>query len=131
MEFPAYVARRMLDEVCDIPTRTNSYYEPGFTELFDWMELYTNQFGARILYQLPNCKATRHELLDDIVELFAGILSRVNDVHDMTTLHSLFTISFYMMVIYKDHPIMCGYISHYFEVISFRFRSWNSLPHGR
>lgn len=120
-----YVARRMLDDVCEIPTIINSNYEPVYGELFDWMQIYTNQFGGRVLHRLPRCKNSSEDLLDDMTELYSGVLRRVEDVHSTITLHSLFTLSFYMMVRYKEHPDKCGNISYYFGLITRRLESWN------
>ena len=127
MNVADYVARRMLDDVCEIPTAINSNYEFFYGELFDWMQLYTEQFGGRVLHRLPRCKNSREELLHDMAELYSGVLSRVEDINSMITLHSLFTLSFYMMVRYKEHPDMCGNISYYFGLITRRLESWNLL----
>ena len=127
MEFSNYVARRMLYEICNIATPLNSLYEHGYQNLYVWMELYTERFGGVILHNLPSRKSTSVELLSDMVELYTGVFSRVEDMNDMTTLHSMFTISFYMMEKYKEHSAMCSNISYYFELMTRHLDSWNTL----
>ena len=130
MESSGYVARRILFEILDIATPIDERYEPIYELLYDWMESYTEEFGGAIFYRLPVCKTTRDELLRDMAQLYAGILARVNDIHGITTLHSLFTVTFYMMVKYKERqPSMCGDIVYYFKIITRRLESWNTLEY--
>ena len=127
MDIVGYVARRMLWDVCEIITPLNSIYEDTYDTLFNWMEMYTDRFGGRILHRLPPCKSTEAELLSDMAELYAGVISATDDIDDLRTLHCLFTISFYMMVRYKETPRLCSKISYYFELISYRLTSWDVL----
>ena len=127
MDINGYVARRMLWDICDIEVPLNSLYEPVYEALFTWMEDYSREFDAAILFRLPRCKTTQEELMSDMVEIYTGILSVVRDINDMRTLNCLFTVSFYMAVKYKDNPAMCRKISYYFELISYSLRSWDIL----
>lgn len=127
MAFSDYVARRMLCDICNIVTPIESRFEHGYDDLCKWMESYTTQFDGAIFNRLPRCKTIRDELLNDMSQLYTGIFSRVNDIHGITTLHCLFTLSFYMMVKYKEQPIMCGEISYYFRLITQRLESWEIL----
>ena len=130
MESSDYVARRILFEILDIATPIDERFESIYEVLYDWMESYSEQFGDAIFYRLPGCKTTRDELLRDMAQLYAGIIARVSDVHSITTLHALFTVTFYMMVKYKERqPSMCGDIVYYFKLITQRLESWNTLEH--
>ena len=129
MESSAYVARRLLFEVCDILIPIDEQLEFVYNELYDWMERYTEQFGGELFHRLPSCKATRDELLSDMSQLYSGIFARMDDMHNITTLRCLFTITFYMMVKYKAQETMCGDIAYYFRLISRRLESWNTLEH--
>lgn len=130
MDFSNYVARRMLCEICEIATPLNPLYEPGYNALFNWMEHYTERFGTIILPNLPRLKATPDELLNDMLEIYSGIFEVVYDINAMVTLNSLFTISFYMMVKYKERLVMCSNISYYFELITRRLGSWDYLTNN-
>lgn len=127
MDSSDYVARRMLFEICDIITPLEGRFEPIYEDLHDWMHRYTQEYGGDIFHRLPSCKTSRDELLNDVSRLYAGIFARMSDAHSITTLHSLFTISFYMMMKYKEQPTMCGDIVYYFRVISRRLESWNTF----
>ena len=125
MESSAYVARRMLFEVCDILTPIDEHLEFVYNELYDWMELYTERFGGDIFHRLPSCRTNRDQLLRDISRLYTGIFARIDDMHNITTLRTLFTVTFYMMVKYKEQTIMCEDIAYYFRLISRRLESWD------
>ena len=127
MESSDYVARRLLFEVCDILTPVDERFEHIYNALYDWMDRYTEEFNGEVFYRLPSCKATRDELLSDMSHLYSGIFARIDDMHTITTLRSLFTITFYMMVKYKAQETMCGDIAYYFRLISRRLESWNSF----
>ena len=129
MEVSDYVSRRMLFDVCDIAVPLNADFEPIYEALYKWMECYTEQFGT-VFYRLPACKTTREELMDDMVHLFTGIFDRVSDIDGITTLHALFTVSFYMMIKYKDYQAsMCGNICYYYKLITQRLKSWDTLEY--
>ena len=125
-----YVSRRMLFDVCDIAVvPLNEDYEVIYEALYKWMECYTEQFGS-VFYNLPAHKTTQEELLNDMVQLFTGIFERVSDIDSITTLHALFTVSFYMMIKYKDQQVsMCGSISYYFKLITQNLKSWDTLQY--
>ena len=129
MESSDYVARRMLFEVCDILVPIDERFEFAYNNLCDWMERYTAEFGGPLFHRLPSCKTTRDELLNDMSQLYSGIFARMDDMHNITTLRSLFTITFYMMVKYKEQTIMCGDIVYYFRLISRRLESWDTFEH--
>ena len=127
MDAAGYVSRCMLCDICEILSPTNPRYEPIYEALFNWMEVFTRQYGGSIIHRLPCLKTNEDELLVDMAELYDGILRRVQDTNSMLTLNTLFTISFYMMVRYKETPRLCSKISYYFELISYRLRSWELL----
>ena len=124
MEVSDYVARRMFFEVYDIEMLLNMDFESVYDDLYEWMERYTEQFGD-LFYRLPSCKSTSDELMNDLTLLYTGILDRIDDIESITTLNALFTVSFYMMVKYRNQqPFMCGYISYYFKLVTQRLESW-------
>ena len=127
MDAAGYVARRMLWDICEILSPSNPRYEPLYEALFNWMEVYTRQFGGSIIHKLPALKTNEDALLFDMAEIYDGILSKVQDTNSMLTLNALFTVSFYMMVRYKETPRLCSKISYYFELISYRLCSWDLL----
>ena len=131
MESSDYVARRLLFEVCDILTPVDDRFEHIYNELYHWMDRYTEEFDGEVFYRLPSCRATRDELLCDMSQLYSGIFARMDDMHNITTLRCLFTITFYMMVKYKAQETMCGDIAYYFRLISRRLESWNSFEWRR
>ena len=127
MDPAGYVARRMMWDICEILSPINLRYEPIYEALFNWMEVYTRRYGGSIIYRLPSLKTNENELLFDMATLYAEILSRIEDINSMISLNTLFTVSFYMMVRYKETPRLCSKISYYFELISYRLSSWNIL----
>ena len=128
MALVSYVARRMLDEVCEIATPIDPRYEPTFQELYDWFELYTDQYGGRVYFRLPEPKQCVPELCNDMVRLYAGIFGGVGDEKEaLVTVRSLFTVSFYMMIKYRDSPSLCSNIPLYFELISKDLNGWREL----
>ena len=127
MESPDYVARRILFDLCDIITPIDARLEPIYDALLDWMERYTEAYGGDIYHRLPGDRMDRDELLSDMSQLYAGIFARVDNSHSITTLRSLFTVTFYMTVKYKEHPALCSDIVQYFTWISRRLGSWNIL----
>ena len=127
MESSAYVASRLLFEVCDILTPIDERFEHIYNDLYHWMERYTEEYNGEVFHRLPCCKATRDELLGDMTQLYSGILARMDDTNNVTTLRCLFTVTFYMMVKYKAQETMCGDIVYYFRLISRRLESWNGF----
>ncbi len=128
MSVVSYVARRMLDEVCEIATPINPLYEPIFQELYDWLELYTDQYGGRVFFRLPEPKQRVSELCNDMVKLYAGIFEGAGDEKDaFVTVQSLFTVSFYMMIKYRDSPSLCSIIPLCFELTSKDLDGWREL----
>ncbi len=131
MESSDYVARRMLFEVCDILVPIDERFEFAYNNLYDWMERYTAEYGGDLFHRLPNCKTSRGELLNDMSQLYSGIFARMDDMHNITTLRSLFTVTFYMMVKYKEQIFMCGVIAYHFSLISRRLESWDTFEQHR
>ena len=123
-----YVARRLLFEVCDIVTVLDDHFEPIFEDLWNWSEEFTKRFGSDIIHRLPGGRTSREELLSDMSQLYRGVFSRMNDDHSITTLQSLFTLTFYMMMKYKDIGAnLCSEIAFDFYVITRRLESWELL----
>ena len=60
------------------------------------MERYTEEYNGEVFHRLPCCKATRDELLGDMTQLYSGILARMDDTNNITTLRCLFTVTFYI-----------------------------------
>ena len=98
MESPDYVARRMLFDVCDIITPIDGRLEPIYDALLDWMERYTEEYGGDIYHRLIGDRLDRDELLSDMSSLYSGIFARMDNSLSITTLRSLFTVTFYMTV---------------------------------
>ena len=130
MNVSDYVARRLLFEVCDIVTVLDDKFEPFFDDLWNWTEEFTQRFGGDLIHRLPSGSTSREMLLNDMSQLYEGIFSRMNDDHSITTLHSLFTVTFYMMMKYKDiGASMCSEIAFDFYLITRRLESWGFLEH--
>lgn len=128
MDAADYVARRLLFEVCDIVTALDDHFEPIFEDLWNWSVEYTKRFGSDIIHRLPGGSRSQEELLSDMAQLYDGIFSRMNDDHSITTLHSLFTLTLYMMVKYKDiGASICSEIAFDFYLITRRLESWECL----
>ena len=128
MNAPDYVARRLLFEVCDIVTAVDDHFEPLFDDLWNWTEEFTIRFGSDIIRRLPAGSTSREELLNVMSQLYDGVFSRMNDEHSIATLHSLFTLTFYMMMKYKCiGASMCSEIAFDFYLATRRLRSWEFL----
>ena len=127
MEISSYVGRRMLWDICEIDVVVNPIHEPVYNTLYNWMIMYSRQFGVDVVRCLPRCKATENELLVDMKHLYEGILNQVNNAHQMRVLNCLFTLTYYMMTRYKDNVRMTSKIAFYFELITSRLRSWEML----
>ena len=124
----AYVARRLLYDICDILTPVEDEYEECYRLLINWMSVCTNRFGRRIIPSLPAVKENHDELLNDMVELYSGILSVRNPKNTRPTLNALFTATYYMMVQYKHNVVLCSHISYYFQLITSQLNCWDSFP---
>ena len=127
MEISSYVGRRMLWDICEVSVVLNPTHEPAYNMLCNWMLVYSRQFGADVARCLPRCRATENELLGDMKNLYEGILKQVNNIHQMRTLNCLFTLTYYMMSMYKYNITLASKIASYFELITSRLRSWEML----
>jgi hypothetical protein len=127
MELVSYVARRMLEDVCGIAVISNPAHEPLYEVLYGWTELCTERFQTELFPNLPCIKQTPGDLSNDMLLLYAGILRNFGNPHSRRTLNGLFTITFYMMIQYKEHPDMCSLISYDFELLTRRLRGWANL----
>ena len=85
------------------------------------------QFSAEVLSRLPKVKTNEGELLQDMTKIYSEILHGVQDTQSMLFLNCLFTISFFMMVRYKETPVLSSHIAYHFELISYRLQSWRLL----
>ena len=122
-----YVSNRMLLDICDTPMRINSQLEPIYEDFCRSFRRYNNDrhFRHTATVGLPSQKETEDELLADIFELYSGILRGANDHHSISTIRCLFTVSLYMMGIYRNDIELCKLIPSYFYLISYRLRGWS------
>lgn len=127
MNYPNYVSRRMLLDVCDISTSIDPRGEPFYDTLFTWMEVFTTRFSTQLLSGLPPLRTSSLDLDKDMIDVYSSILRAVPDVHSVATLNCLFTVSFYMMVRYKETPVLSSNIANGFELISRTLRGWQLL----
>ena len=125
MSLASYVARRLLYDICDIATPVHStHYENVYNELFYFMYRYTQYCGREIIPNLPIQRESFSELNNDMLDLYEGIFSASDDINSRLTLNSLFVMTYYMMVKYRDDPVLCSYITFQFEVTTERLGGW-------
>jgi hypothetical protein len=129
MDVCGYVATRMTQAVCGIGVIliANPAHERVYEKLCGWTELCTERYGAVLFPDLPYIKNSRDELADDILLVYCGFLHAFPYPNSRATVHCLFTLTFYMMLQYKNHPALCSFISQNFIVISHGLRGWLDL----
>ena len=127
MDLPGYIAYRMYCDVNDIPTRHNCVFEKVFEELIDFAYSYTTQYAARIFHKIPGNRTTIDELLTDIREIFAAITKQLGTVDSVLAIQTLFITSYYLMVKYRTDPRMCGHISFWFDVFTYKSKGWDKM----
>ena len=126
MESAGYVSRCLLFEMCGIAMVKNDRLDKIYDELLNWTERYSFDIRFRqIIAGLPSAKNTRHELYDDILELYRGIFQGSINCHDIYTIRCLFTATLYMMKRYEDNIQLCSWIPYYFQLISYRLGGWS------
>ena len=126
MHLASYVARRVLSDVCEIatPVLHSTHYENVYNRLCVFMDRFTHYCGREIIPNLPQRKVSRHELREDMLHLFGGVFRGSHDVNSILTLNSLFTMTYYMMVLYSDDPSLCSNIAYQFEITTERLGGW-------
>ena len=131
MNISDYVARRLLFEVCGVQTPINTQFEPLFDYLWSWSERFTSRYGSHIFYRIPSGCATREELKNDMILIYAHLLHRYDNDDSLDTLKALFVITLYMIIRYKSDGVrMCSEIALDFHLITQNLNSWNFLNHA-
>ena len=118
-----YIARRMLYDICNIMTPINRNEEPYYSLLLNWTAVFTRRFGHTI--HLPIIREVHDTTIMNLSELYSGILENSVDVNSIQVLNCLFTITYYLMMKYEDHPVTCSKISCCFVAVTRNFESWN------
>ena len=127
MNYPGYVARRMLYDVCGILTPINAQYEHGYDILQLHVERFIFHFGSYMIPRLPSRKNDLTSQRKDLLDLYIGIFERIDDPHSLIALKVLFLATYLMMEKYRDSPKLCSNIPFYFEVLTQRLKSWDTL----
>ena len=125
MNKASYVSRRLLYDICDIMTPIDSELEYIFSLLRNWMMVFTDRFGNRI--RVPQIRERAEDMRRDIAQLYSAILHYYRNRDSIRTLNCLFTITYYMMLRYKDNVILCSQISTYFYLIARDLESWDTF----
>ena len=126
MNKASYVSRRLLYDICDIMTPIESELECIFSLLRNWMLIFTDRFGTRI--RVPQIRERAEDMRRDLAQLYSAIFHYYRNRNSTRTLNCIFTITYYMMLRYKDNVILCSQISTYFYVITRDLESWDSFP---
>ena len=127
MKAVEYVAKRMLLEVCDIAMVRESNLDSVYNHLYDSFERYLrdNRFRETLILAVPPLKHSEKELLADVHLLYGGILRGSENHHNISTIRCLFTVSLYIMGLYKNNLPLCSLIPVYFHLISERLGGWS------
>lgn len=126
MSLASYVARRILYDICEIvtPIHHSTHYENVYSELYNAMDRLTHYCGREIIPHLPSRRESVYELREDMFDLYEGIFKGSHDVNTILALNSLFAMTYYMMVKYRDDPVLCSQITFQFEVTTERLGGW-------
>lgn len=127
VDVASYVGRRLLYDHCDILTLIDDSLECYYRYLIEWMERFTLQFGETVLPRLPKVKESRQELIADMSRLYSGVLCSSDNPNSAHILKALFTVTYYMMLQYKDSAVLCSSISLTFVVVTNELTSWQAI----
>jgi hypothetical protein len=128
MEVSSYVARRLMVDVFDADNinLVDQQYESIYKELCKWAVEFTTSYGSNIIPRIGRVSSTSEELQNEIHAIYAEILLAVDNVQSVATIHALFVITLYMLIVYKDYgPLMCSQISLAFNSTTQNLRGWN------
>ena len=117
----------MFCDIHAIPSHYNLPFEKVFRELTDFASAYTEQYNAKLFYQIPGDKTSIDELLTVTKEIFGGITKELGTIDTVLAIKTLFIASYYLMIKYKGNARLSGHISFWFDVVTHKSKGWREL----
>ena len=125
MDKAAYIGQRMLYDICDVMIPINSENEQCYSYMIRLMHLMTERNAH--LIRLPTRKTNLQDVIEDVIDIYTSIFDAFPDRNSLPVLNCLFTITFYMVIQYKEDIRICSRISCCFAVITTTFNFWDNL----